>query len=102
MIKKFNETINVQKDMNICVYEDNEVGAGWGLYFINLKNFDLSNDDHKKYYDAIQEALMNEDEFSYGSANTDINLHNLIDDEEITEIKLPAKIDNAVYIFTNV
>ena len=86
--------------MNICVYEDNEVGAGWGLYFINLKDFDLTNDDHKKYYDAIQDALMNEDGFGYGSGETDIKLHNLIDNEEITEIKLPAKIDNAVYIYT--
>ena len=103
-IKKLNEIAKFQ-DYVVVIYEDNEIGAGHGLYIVDTKDFDPNKEEERIYLNAIQKAILNEDEYGYGGSNCDIMLHNILQgeygDTNVIEIKLPCKIDKAVYIFCN-
>lgn len=106
-IQKVNEVIKTSKirDKIVAIYEDGEIGAGYGFYIVNTKDFDVSKKNERIYLNAITEAINHSRGDEFGGANCDVYLHNILeddDDEGPTNIKLitpPCNIDYAIYIF---
>lgn len=113
MIHKFGNFINENSkqpmfnkgDSNgyiVAIYEDGEIGAGYGFYIVNTKDFDKSKEDERKYLEAIQNAISKGNGAEFGGADCNVYLHNILEGDEPTNIELivpPCKIDYAIYIF---
>ena len=100
-IKKVNEMKDNPNGYVVAIYEDGEIGAGYGFYIVNTKDFDKSKEDERKYLDAIERAISEGRGTNFGGADCGIYLHNILE-EKITTVKLiapPCKIDYAIYIF---
>ena len=101
-IKKVKESID-PNGYTVVIYEDNEVGAGHGLYIVNTKDFDRNKDEEKIYVEAIENAILSEDKWGYGGSDCEIMLHNILQgsygETNVKEIKPPCQIDKAVYIW---
>ena len=52
-IKKITEKLN-SSGYVVVIYEDNEVGAGHGLFIVNTKDFDRNKEEEKIYVEAIE------------------------------------------------
>lgn len=102
-IKKVNEQLTA--NYTVVIFEDNEVGAGHGLYIVNTGDFDRNKKEERIYLEAIESAIANEDKYGFGGEDCKIMLHNIIEGQygktNVKEIKPPCHIDKAVYIFAN-
>lgn len=86
--------------MNIVIYENNEVGAGHGLYIVNTDDFNKNVSIENEYLNAIDDALNSEDKWGYGVTECKVMLHNILESKtNVKELKPPCKIDGAVYIY---
>lgn len=101
-IEKITEKLNPSGYV-VVIYEDNEVGAGHGLFIVNTKDFDRNKEEEKIYVEAIESAILNEDKWGYGGCDSEIMLHNILQglygETNVKEIKPPCQIDKAVYIW---
>jgi len=102
-VKKFNqlfENNEISDDAIVCIYEQGEIGFGYGLYFVRLGDFDITIPEQKQYYNSIISAITHKDQYGYGSSNSNIYFHNISENyDNIDELYPPINIDYGVYIF---
>lgn len=87
--------------MNVVIYEKNEIGFGYGLYIVDLSDFDTSNEDERTYKEAVLKAIQRKDRFGYRTGESSVHLHHILENRlsKVKELKLPIQIDHAVYIY---
>lgn len=89
--------------MVVAIYEKNEVGSGYGLFFIETDDFNTDIKEEKIYLNAILSAHEEDATYGFGGCDCSIMLHNIIEGHygstNVKELKPPCKIVSAVYIF---
>jgi len=89
--------------MIVAIYEENEVGTGHGMHFVNTDDFNTSKKEEVHYLNAIVRALEREDKYGFGGESCNVMLHNILQGDfgstKVKQIKPPCKVDKAVYIW---
>lgn len=94
--------------MIVAVYEDNEVGAGYGLEIIDTSKLREDVPEEAGYLKAINSALANQDKHGFGGAdcNPSFSAHSINHSRSFDGLgkinaELPCTVEAACYIFNS-